>query len=307
MTDARGAELALMAAVIRRCGRWRQPDGDDGVAGVDRQLGQQGHRPGRLHVLQRDQVVVEPARRPAARSRPGGTAGWPGPPCRCRAGRRSSRSSAQAGQARPAPAGRPGGRAAATSTTASVASGTRSHVRVARRVDEVGRGDCDVDVAAQQGRRAVVRFELVDVHPDAGMRASAARPTAGTTRECIALWNAATLTEPAGSSPRAAQLGLGVGHGGPGSPGPGWPARGPAVVSCTRRPVRSSSRGAGLPLQHGQLLGHARRAQVRGRGDGPDGAQRLELAQQPQPPRVERHARQLYGMLNSRARNVRWT
>jgi hypothetical protein len=48
--------------------------------------------------------------------------------------------------------------------------------------------------------------------------------------------------------------------------------------------------GARLVLQHRELLRHARRAEVRGLRHRPHGTQRVELAEQAQAPRVERHA-----------------
>jgi hypothetical protein len=45
-----------------------------------------------------------------------------------------------------------------------------------------------------------------------------------------------------------------------------------------------------LGLQHGELLGHARRAQVGGPGDRAHGAQRFQPAQQLEPPRVQHAA-----------------
>jgi hypothetical protein len=95
-----------------------------------------------------------------------------------------------------------------------------------------------------------------------------------------------------------AQFGLGGVHGGQDLPGPAGqqhPGRGqphPAAGAFQQR-------GAGLPLQRGELLGDRGRAEVAALGDRPDGAVGGQVGQQPQSPGVERHPHCCAAQLNS--------
>ena len=268
--------------------RGRELAGGHAVAAVDRQAGQQRDRQPGLDVLQRQHVVAEPAHHP--RLEPGlrGTAGWPGSPCTTAACRtptaRRRRPPGPRRRARPR-----GGPAGTTSTIGSVGQRHEVEVRAQRQLDEVGGRDDDVHVAGRAAR--------------ACSRAAPARSSSTSRCGCA---------RPAGSPP--ARPGCGS-RSGRRRAGPARPARrpgraapprrvsmwsriararrariSPAGVSRTRRPVRSSSCGARLGLQHGELLRHARRAQVGGLRDRAHGAQGVEPAQQPQPPRVQHAA-----------------
>ena len=68
-----------------------------------------------------------------------------------------------------------------------------------------------------------------------------------------------------------------------------------AGVGQRDRPaVALEQRRAALALERGELLRHGRRAHRRGAGDGPDGAEALELDQQAEAARVEHCEAELY-------------
>ncbi|ARX89330.1 Siderophore biosynthesis diaminobutyrate--2-oxoglutarate aminotransferase [Streptomyces alboflavus] len=129
-----------------------------------------------------------------------------------------------------------------------------------------------------------MRLQLKDLHVEVRMRPL----QAGHRRDGHGVDRALERPEPHQTRrflPEAAQLRLDALHVVEDRPGPAredQPGRGEPHPA----PRAFEQLGAGLGLEHGELLRHARRAQVRGLGHRPHGAQGVQLAQQAQPPGV---------------------